>query len=155
MQLKAPLLLLTAADQKVARFSLSWVAVETYAPEWRPQLTDAGRQGMVALLDQLDGWQASGGRDVELAEGGAGSSDRPPRLVVPAGSFNLLALAVRSFVRAVGPIPNEFRIITGLPTADAEALLVRLEPVGSGTAEATNEVSSTLSEGQGPDATSE
>jgi hypothetical protein len=130
MHLTPLAILLTATDQRIARFSLSWTAIETYAPEFRPQLTEDGRGAMLVMLERLDEWQATGGRDLVIAEGALESWCDQPHLDVAPGSLSLLTLAVRSFFRAVDPIRGEFRIITGLPPSAGKSLVSRLMSLG-------------------------
>jgi len=119
-------LLLSTADQRIIRFSLSWLLHETYGHTKRPQLSDATSQTLSLLIQQFDAWFDSEVLSLTVVDDEASLLKDVLRRELPGESLPLLKLAVDAFLGEVVPIPGEFKIITGLPLADAESLLARL-----------------------------
>lgn len=113
-------------DQKVLRFSLSWLVNETYAYIERPHVADVDRQSLSLLLRDFEELYASDVSEITLVEGEVAAGTTSPYRELPLGSLGLLKFAVESFLSQVGPVRGEFRIITGLPLSEGESLLSRL-----------------------------
>jgi len=120
---------MASKDQKIIRFSLSWMVNETYSFIARPTLTEADAKSMSILLQLFDDLYDAGVADLLLSEGEADVVSELPHQEVPSGSLGRLKFAVESFLDQVGPMRGEFKIITGLPLMDGESLLLRLREV--------------------------
>lgn len=119
-------LFITKKDQKILIYSMSWLVRETYSFIERPRLSDADSQALLQLLQGFEAYDPDS-PEVTISEGEGKSGTERPYRRLPHGSFALLKLAVKSFLDQVGPVPREFQIITGLPLADGESLLSRLQ----------------------------